>query len=531
MIFRISTKLIVVISSLIIVLFLLVAFLFIKENRQSMSQDIYFNTLAFSRLTAKEVAYSYDVYLEQNSFVYFNRAIQSLFEKNNDVGRIRIVSYTGELLYDSDQDRERKYEGAKRLIDDVELLEQVRSRNLSIRIENSEGQSIGRTVFVTNRDGQDAFVDKYEAPDFGPVGDELVSLFVVPASERYSIIYNLDYTAMELRLAETRERILYLAIFGIMLGVILSFVLASTFTKPIAKLVNAGNEVSKGNLKYRVDIKSRDEMGILGESFNRMTADLEVSLKAKVYQERLSRELELASNIQKQIIPKVLPQVSGLQIAAGLKPAGEIGGDMYDFLNLNDQRLLFYLGDVTGHGVPAGIVSSIANALFFGYSKNPDLKNIMIEVNSVLKAKTMPNIFMTLCLLEWNIVSRNLSYISAGHEQIIRFNANTKLAELEEAGGIALGMIKDIGPHLKLKNLETNVGDYFVIYSDGIPEMWRNEKENFGMENLLGLVQKLGQEVLNAEQMKLGILKSIEDFAGAYPQMDDVTLVVVKVIP
>jgi len=357
---------------------------------------------------------------------------------------------------------------------------------------------------------------------------QLIEFFVVPASERYSVVYDIDYGQMEQRLSDTRERIIYLAVFGIMLGVLLSFRMASSFTKPIGTLVAAGGEISKGNLKHRVEIKTNDEMGILSDSFNRMAADLEVSLQAKVYQERVVRELELASAIQKQIVPKVLPQVEGLDIAAGLVPAGEIGGDMYDFLTMNPERLLFYLGDVTGHGVPAGIVSSIANALFFGYAGVSDLKALMTEVNRVMKAKTMPNIFMTLCLLEWNKAMKKLCYVSAGHEQIVHFKAANKNVILEPAGGIAIGMLKDISPHLNVAEIQFEIGDYVVIYSDGIPECWRNAKENLGMDGLMSLVEQLGKTVNTAEEMKDGILNYLKSYSAGYPQMDDITLVVVK---
>jgi len=161
MIFRIRYKLILAISSLILILFLLAAFLFIRENRKEMANDIYLNTLAFSRLTADEVVYNYDVYLEQNSFVYFNREIKALFEKNKDIGRIRVISYTGELLYDSVVDTDKRYEGPPRVVGDELLMEQVRSQNISLRTLLDAKNSVSN-IYIATRDQVDEFVDKYE---------------------------------------------------------------------------------------------------------------------------------------------------------------------------------------------------------------------------------------------------------------------------------------------------------------------------------------------------------------------------------
>jgi len=214
-----------------------------------------------------------------------------------------------------------------------------------------------------------------------------------------------------------------------------------------------------------------------------------------------------------------------------LIPAEEIGGDMYDFLDFDKDRLLMYLGDVTGHGVPAGIVGSIASALFFGYSTQSDLKQIMLAVNNVLKVKTMTNMFMTLVLMEWDKLNRRFRYVSAGHEQILHYRAATADVVLEPAGGIALGMLPKIEAHMKVSEVDFQVGDYLVIYSDGIPEAWKNEKENYGMNKFTEAVKRFGRKATGAEDMKRMILEDVKNFMGGYKQMDDITIMVIKRLP
>ena len=323
---------------------------------------------------------------------------------------------------------------------------------------------------------------------------------------------------------------IYLALFGILLGMILSFFMSTQVTKPVAKLVAGAREIAKGIFTTRVNIKTSDEIGFLGDAFNGMAKDLEESMEAKLYKERVTRELELATQIQQQIIPAQdkIPKVKGLEIAAGLLPAEEIGGDLYDFLLRENDKLMMYLGDVTGHGVPAGIVSSISNALLYGYQGFADLKQIIIKVNHVLKAKTMPNMFMTLCLMEWDSANEKFSYVSAGHEKLIHFSTRDKKAKLTPAGGIALGMLPDISANVKIENVSLDVGDFIIVYSDGIPEAWNNKKQAYGMDRFVNFVQESAMKMNTAEELKKAILEDVKKFSGDFKQMDDITLIVMR---
>lgn len=513
----IRSKLIAVISLLIVVLFSFTANLLIDEKKKEMAQDIYLNSLAFSRLTATDVADNYDLYLAEGGFVYFNREMQTLFEQNDDVSGVTVANYSGKVLYNSVLDKDKKADGLRNIEDPV-LIEQIRSENVSFKASD------GLVYYL--KDG--AFVDKNEKSMKVFAPGTLVEYFVVPANEKYSIIYSVSYHNLEKRVAEMIRRIVYLAIFGIMLGMMFSFFMSGRVTKPVFKLVDSAKRIATGDFKTRVEIKSQDELGYLGSSFNKMAQDLEASLEAKLYKERVTRELELATQIQEQLIPKEIPKVDGLDIAASVDPAGEIGGDMYDFLPINDERLLMYLGDVTGHGVPAGIVSSIASALFLGFSSRVDLKDIMAKVNKVLKVKTMTNMFMTLCLMEWNSRTKKFSYVSAGHEQLVHFRKSTGKATLEKSGGLALGMIPDISRMLKSYEVDFEPGDFLISYSDGIPEAWKSEKELYGMDRLVAAVEKFGKMGYTAEQLRKAVIDDVNKFCAGHEQMDDITIMVLK---
>ncbi len=520
----IRNKLILAISFLVIVLFSIAGMLFINEKKVELADDIYANALAFSRLTAPTVAYDYDLYLAQNGFVYFNREIKSVFDQNADVSVIKVLNFSGDTLYDSSVDKDKKYEGDKRIVSDTDLISQLKAEMISFKTLD------GRTIYLKqNKSGNFDFVDKLEKPVIAIEKGTMIDYFVVPSTEKYAIFYKIDYKHLDERIAVMVKRIVYLVLFGIMMGMIMSFIMSLQVTRSVKKLVTGAEGISRGDFTTQVNIDSGDELGFLGKAFNKMAVDLGASVEAKVYKERVTRELELATQIQDRLIPDddEIPKFSDLDISGGLIPASEIGGDIYDFIKVSDDKLLLYLGDVTGHGVPAGIVSSIANALFYGYSDSADIKKVVVDVNRVLKAKTMPTMFLTLCFAQWQVSTKKFSYVNAGHEQLIHFKAKADTVELRPSGGIALGMVPDISNIVKIEEVDLDHGDFIVIYSDGIPESWRNEKEMYGMERFQAAVKKFGK-LKTASEIKEAILADVKAFANGYKQMDDITIVVVK---
>ncbi len=512
----IRKKLVFAVSGLVIVLFAAMAFLFINEKKVEMAEDIFAKAVAFGRLTAPKLAEDTDLYLLSDSFVYFNREVSEVFAQNDDVERLMVVRYDGELVYDSFVDQRARYEGEKRGVD-RDLLALVQSENLGLQYLD------GGAIYLKGG----SFVDGNEQEVARPKEGSLLSYFVVPGSEDFGVVYFLDYHNLDQRVAAMVMRIVYLALFGVMLGFVMAMVMSGQLTRPILKLVEGARQIAMGNFRAQVDIATRDEIKDLGDSFNHMALKLGESMQAQVYQARVGHELSLAKKIQTQILPKAVPKVSGLDIAAGIIPAEEIGGDIYDFLWPSKDKLRMYLGDVTGHGVPAGIVSSLSNALFYGFREEVSLKELLVKVNAVLKAKTLPMMFMTAAVLDYELGSGKCSYVSAGHEQIVHYKAALGRAELLPAGGLALGMMVEVGQHIVEREIDLAAGDFLVVYSDGIPEMWKSKDEVYGMARFVEAVGKFG-DLDSALAIQEAILADVKQFSAGYPQMDDVTLMVVK---
>jgi serine phosphatase RsbU (regulator of sigma subunit) len=519
----IKTKLVLAISVLIIVLFSLTTYIFINEKSRELARDIFVNTTNFAELTAGTVSSDYNMYLAEKSFVYFNREIRTVFEKMPDLADLQLIKYGGEVLYDSKTEKEQQYDGSPRMVQEKVFLEQIQSRNPSIFTLDTK-----RVVYLKlDATGQLQYVDLNEQPVAAFDPDEKIGYLVQPASDETAAIYYVSYQSLYDSLNQTMMRGVMLAIFGIGVGILMAFFYAGSLTRPLKKLTEGAGIIAKGDFKHRVEVKTKDEIAVLAAAFNKMAQDLEISTKALVYKERVAKELELAARIQKDILPKEIPKMMGLDISAGLLPAEEIGGDSYDFIKIDEQNLLMYLGDVTGHGVPSGIVVSVANALIYNYSKETDLKQLLMNVNRILKEKTSSNMFMTMVMMKWNGLLNQLKYVSAGHEQMIHFHAREKKVTLTPPGGIALGMLTDIARTLKEEEVNLETGDVLVAYSDGIPECWKNEKEMYGMGRLKRAVSDYS-DLPSAFAIRNALLADVKEYAGKYKQLDDITLIVLK---
>lgn len=520
--YSIKTKLVAVITLLIVGLFTAAAILLIYEKQKELTGDIFFQSRTFGELTVDDIINDYNLYLAENSFLYFNREVSDVFQKTQNIDNLQIFNYTGELLYNYEEERERQYQGPAREATDETLLSQIQSFYPSVRTFE------GRTVFLKkDDDGNINYVDANENP-LEPVGElERIDFFVFPVEDEFAVAYHVNYENLDALIRTDAIRIILLAVLAMAIGLILAIFISNRITRPIKKLKKSSEIIATGDFEHRVNIKTHDELEILGNSFNRMAADLDKSTKALVYKERVAKELELAKKIQNGLIPKEIPKLEGLDISAGIVPAEEIGGDVYDFLKRDENNTLFYLGDVTGHGVPSGILGSIANAMFYSHLNQPNIKEIMVEVNRVLKAKSPPNMFITLCLLNWAEDKKKLTYVNAGHEQIIRFKSSDKSVELLKGGGIALGMFPDINKMIQKQEVPIEKGDCAVLYSDGIPEAWRSKKEQYGMDRFKEAIQKYGT-LKSATAIRNAILKEVSDFIGDHKRMDDITIMVIK---
>ena len=315
---------------------------------------------------------------------------------------------------------------------------------------------------------------------------------------------------------------------GLMVLILLLF--ATDVILPLNRVTKEIRHLLTGKNYQRVEPSTIDEGGIMTHFFNEITKDLEkISYDIKE-RRRMSSELDIAAQIQKDVLPKEAPEAPGLDIVAKTRTASEVGGDIFDFLSSADNSQIFiYIGDVTGHGVPAGLVMMMVETLITAIVSQGVLngKDLMLNTNALLTPRISSRLFMTAVMLRWDKVQQKMYYTGAGHEHILIYRAKTEIVEMIRSGGIALGMIPDSAKITEEKEIPLEIGDAIVLYTDGITEARNQTDEMYGVERLQEALKKNGYQP-SAEGIFNHLTTDFSQFVGEYVQVDDITMIVIK---
>jgi sigma-B regulation protein RsbU (phosphoserine phosphatase) len=244
--------------------------------------------------------------------------------------------------------------------------------------------------------------------------------------------------------------------------------------------------------------------------------------------ERLNREMEIAREVQEHLFPQRLPSVAGLDYCGQCRPAREVGGDYYDFLELSEGRLGFAIGDVSGKGMGAALMmASLEASLRALASVVDDPAELMGRVNSLVCQASAANCYVTLFYAQYDPANRRLSYVNAGHNPpiVLRNCAGSYQVLRLETGGPVLGFL----PVRYQRGIFSHeVGDVVVLFTDGVSESMNARSEEWGEDRLIEFA-KMSSGSPASEAVRR-ILAAAEAFAAGVPQHDDMTLVMFRVI-
>lgn len=280
--------------------------------------------------------------------------------------------------------------------------------------------------------------------------------------------------------------------------------------------------------KYRRLFTNRiDEIGTIAHFFNEVTKNFEkISYQIKEGQ-RMSGELEIAGKIQKDILPTETPQVPFLDIVAKTRPAVELGGDNFDFIAAKENTFI-YIGDVTGHGVPAAIIMTMVHTLIHSFVEfYGNAYDVVVQTNRHLKTRIKSTMFMTMLMLRWNTTTQKMSFVGAGHEHLLIYRAGKGLCDVMMTGGIALGMVPDNSKLVKETDLPLEKDDVVVLYSDGVTEARNMAGVMFGLERLKQAVELYAPQY-GAEGIVFHVARDFSRFVQEHIQEDDVTLIALR---
>jgi predicted ester cyclase len=243
--------------------------------------------------------------------------------------------------------------------------------------------------------------------------------------------------------------------------------------------------------------------------------------------ERIEQELVVARRIQQASLPKEVPTLEGWQFSPFYQPAREVGGDFYEFFELDDGRVGFAVGDATGKGVPAAFVMSATCALLGGVATGSGSSpgEVLSRVNEAVLTRIPPNMFVTCFYAILDPESGRLTYANAGHDLPYLHRRNGEAEELR-ARGMPLGLMPGMGYEEKKTMLHT--GEVALLYSDGLVEAHDPEGEMFGFPRLRKLVAEHGEETALEDLL----LEELYSFVGeGWEQEDDITLLTLERAP
>jgi serine phosphatase RsbU (regulator of sigma subunit) len=263
----------------------------------------------------------------------------------------------------------------------------------------------------------------------------------------------------------------------------------------------------------------------LEETVRELEASREI-IRIKTLEERkkLEQELALAQETQESLLPRCLPQFENFRIHAFNNPTRYVGGDFYDFLQLNSGEWMGVLADVSGKGMPAALLSSmVLGALSMEFRSNTRPQDVLHRVNQLLCEKSLPGQFVTLFLFLLSPDGAG-QFISAGHNIAYLFRSATGKIEELIPDSYFLGMF-DFASY-QSRMLRLHKGDILVVYSDGLTDAENPQQEMFGEERLLEIIQR--EAPAGSHAVERTFLKAIEDFTQGTPQTDDITFVVVE---
>jgi sigma-B regulation protein RsbU (phosphoserine phosphatase) len=314
-------------------------------------------------------------------------------------------------------------------------------------------------------------------------------------------------------------------------SLITGIVLTRTITTSIDDLYRATQHVQSGDLQFRVEVKQKDQLAALAESFNTMTASVSTLVEEQRQRQRLENELSIAREVQLQLFPHTLPKIAGVELEAICRAARVVSGDYYDFIRISPTRLALALADISGKGISAALLMANVQAVLrsdvLRYrseaegQKPVNTAEIISHLNAHLFRNTSDERYATCFLAVYDAKTRLLTYTNAGHLPPLYIFENR--VERLETGGMVVGLFD--GVPYEQGTVEIDPGGVLIAYSDGLIEPENKYGEEFGTARLIEVA--LRNQSASPQELAEALMQAAREWTGSpAEQADDMTVVV-----
>ena len=310
--------------------------------------------------------------------------------------------------------------------------------------------------------------------------------------------------------------------------------MAKNLSKPIIELSDGAEIIGAGNLDYRLNVKTGDEIESLSDAFNTMIDNIK---RITAEQERIGAELDVATKIQASMLPCIFPPFPNrneFDIYAGMKPAKEVGGDFYDFFFIDHNTLALVMADVSGKGVPAALFMVITKTLLKSYAQSASSDNnttgfvspgeVFEAVNNILCENNEADMFVTAFMGYLDIPTGTFTYVNAGHNPPLVKHSGGRYEWLKTKPCFVLAGMENI-PYTQ-DEIKLDYGDMLFLYTDGVTEAMNENLELFTDPRLQDTLNKY-TDAAPKDLLSL-LMKEIDAFAGNAEQADDITMLALR---
>jgi sigma-B regulation protein RsbU (phosphoserine phosphatase) len=353
---------------------------------------------------------------------------------------------------------------------------------------------------------------------------------------------DIDLASLDERLQDALISSILIGIGMFILSMVVGTLLVNRIVGPLVRLTDYTRNIEQRSFQsneeelaamQQIGGTRRDEVGSLAEAMSGMISRLQRYLiemqAATAARERVEGELSAARDIQIGMLPRsfpAFPERTDIDIHALLEPAKEVGGDLYNFSMIDENRLFFVIGDVSGKGVPAALFMAMATTLFKAASMTtPDTAALMARVNGELVRDNVANLFVTAFCGIIDLRDGTVEYADAGHEAPFLLRADGSVSRLPKPEGMALGVWDEA--EFERAQLTLQPGDALVLFTDGVSEATTAGDQLFTVERIDETLADFAK-LSTASIIATGLADRVNVFVGDAPQFDDIAILVVQ---
>lgn len=415
------------------------------------------------------------------------------------------------------------------------------SRNASFIVHPNHDLLLNETIFSSTYGEHDKSLKKMQDDMLQCKASEVLRekeglryfVFYAPVETNcWAVAIVCPHSELYVGVKKMRTLLIVLALVALLLMIALSYTGIRRVVEPIEEFSRAARKIADGNFSVPLpEIRTEDELRGLRDSFEHLQQSLVEYIDelktTTANKERIESELRIAHAIQMGMIPKIFPpfpERDDLGLAAKLVPAKEVGGDLYDFF-IENEKLYFIIGDVSGKGVPASLVMAVTCRLFRSVAAHFDKpEEIIASLNDALADGNESNMFCTAFLGILDLATGELLYCNAGHNAPLLIDADGCVKAIEVKPNLPLGLFEGFTYEGERTFIERN--EMIYLFTDGVSEAENNDKVMYGDERLVAQLEQLASpEPTEAVQITFD---DVTLHADGAEQSDDITIMCIK---